>query len=243
MNIIPITIPRSNYAPLSFNKIGIVMHWMDGELIDADARFSHDGSKVSAQYGIGRDGTIHQYVREDWEAFHSGNQDHNRYWIGIEHAGSPTNPPSQVTLDISAQLIAEISRRWKISPSATTIIRHSQVVATECPGTLDVEYIIQKANLILNSKSMKAPFNVRVPVEMQGIPASTEFHYSDGVVGDLIDQDNDLVFDHITVTHNGAAVVLPLSNANDPAGYVWVREGLWQDIGTDNQRAVIASPV
>jgi N-acetyl-anhydromuramyl-L-alanine amidase AmpD len=38
---------------------------MDGTLAGTDAWFTNPASQVSAQYGIGKNGEVHQYVKEE----------------------------------------------------------------------------------------------------------------------------------------------------------------------------------
>lgn len=71
--------------------------------------------------------------------------------------------PTQVCHDTSAQLVADLCRKYNIPCDADHIKRHKQYMSTECPGTLDVEYIISKANSIINGTPME-PFNYELYV-------------------------------------------------------------------------------
>jgi N-acetyl-anhydromuramyl-L-alanine amidase AmpD len=51
---------RKGYRPEA-----IVIHIMDGTLIGTDSWFANHTSQVSAHYGIGKNGEIHQYVQEN----------------------------------------------------------------------------------------------------------------------------------------------------------------------------------
>ena len=61
----------------------IVIHVMDGSLSGTDSWFNNPASGVSAHYGVGKDGVIHQYVQENDTAFHAGTIV-NPVWTGIE---------------------------------------------------------------------------------------------------------------------------------------------------------------
>src|SRR5438874_2970529 len=85
--------------PAGFRPEAVVIHIMDGPMSAADSHFNDPKAKVSAHYGIGRDGEIHQYVKETDTAFHAGiivnpiwpllkpGVNPNFYTIGIEHEG------------------------------------------------------------------------------------------------------------------------------------------------------------
>ena len=89
---------RKGYRPEA-----IVIHIMDGTLIGTDSWFANHTSQVSAHYGIGKSGEIHQYVQENDTAWHAGrvdapvwklirpNLNPNLYTIGIEHEGKPND--------------------------------------------------------------------------------------------------------------------------------------------------------
>lgn len=133
----------------------IVIHVMDGSLAGTDAWFNDASSGVSAHYGIGKDGAIHQYVREDDTAFHAGTIvnpawtrirkdalgrpiNPNFYTIGIEHAGWGTkdDPWPDAQRDASLALVREIAARWNIPLTAEHVIPHRLIRSTKpnCPG-------------------------------------------------------------------------------------------------------------
>lgn len=128
----------------------IVCHWIVGTLSAADITFQNTTTNTSAHYGVGNN-EIHQYVKEPSTAYHAGNWDMNLRSIGIEHQGGPNLPISNETYETSAQLIADICKRGGLTPSSTTIIPHRSVVATQCPGTLDVNRLINRAREIIST--------------------------------------------------------------------------------------------
>jgi lysozyme family protein len=129
-----------------------VMHWMVGYLASTDAIFQVAARRVSTNYGI-EDGVIHQYVRDGDYAFGSGNTRANTYGISIEHSGGnlirgERRQPSQATVESSAQLLAALAKRygWGRLVLGRNVYRHSDFVATECCGSLQVDQIIARAN-------------------------------------------------------------------------------------------------
>lgn len=126
----------------------IVIHWMVGTLASTDTVFSQNNSQVSAHYGI-EEASIHQYVKESNTAWHSGDGNMNLRSIGIEHSATPSRPASTKTIETSAQLVADICKRYSIPCDRSHIIKHSEVSPTQCPGTIPVDTIISKAANIL----------------------------------------------------------------------------------------------
>lgn len=118
----------------------IVIHWMVGTLAGTDAQFQKPNG-TSAHYGI-EDENVHQYVKEEHVAYHAGVYAMNQRSIGIEHSAAPDRPATEKTYNTSARLIAEICQRYSITPDRTHIIKHSEVKATQCPGTMDLDKLI-----------------------------------------------------------------------------------------------------
>lgn len=138
----------TNYSQGTSKKIGIVFHWIVGELSSADAKFTKPNQKVSAHFGIGSNGEIHQYVPVENIAWHTGKADANRNYIGIEHAGGQLlkngsrKKPTQACHDASARLIRWLHNEYNIPVIGYP---HSKFVATMCSGSLDYQYILGKA--------------------------------------------------------------------------------------------------
>jgi N-acetylmuramoyl-L-alanine amidase len=98
----------------------VVIHIMDGTLHGTDTWFLDPASRVSAHYGVGATGTVHQYVAEGDAAWHAGRRynptwklikdtpNPNFYTIGIEHEGEADTPWSDAMLGTSARLVMEI---------------------------------------------------------------------------------------------------------------------------------------
>lgn len=175
MNITFVQSPNfdSNRKPID----RIIIHWIVGNLAAADAVFKKSGS-TSAHYGVEED-TVHQYVKEDQVAYHAGNYAMNQRSIGIEHSADPNRPASTKTYETSAQLIAHISTAYKIPLDRTHILRHGEVVPTQCCGTVDVDKLISLAKKyqggdtvanykgydLSNPESMKVAVDILVRVQ------------------------------------------------------------------------------
>lgn len=149
MNIIKKPCPnyivgRNNHKP----EI-IVIHVMDGTLTGTDAWFANKDSQVSAHYGVGVKGEIHQYVNEADQAWHAGRVvsptfklykgdglNPNLYTIGIEHEGKADSIWTTEQKVASADLIKDICTRYNIPIDRDHIIGHYQVYAAKpnCPG-------------------------------------------------------------------------------------------------------------
>lgn len=134
---------RGGYRPEA-----VVIHIMAGTLTGTDAHFANPASQVSAHYGIGKQGQIHQYVKEEDTAFHVGTVDRptwalikpgvnpNLYCIGIEHEGQATDIWTEELKAASASMVRDICQRWQIPIDRDHIIGHYQIRASKpnCPA-------------------------------------------------------------------------------------------------------------
>lgn len=148
MDIIKKTSP--NFTKGTNLPKAVVIHIMAGTLVGTDDWFSRPSSKVSAHYGIGKKGEIHQYVKEKDSAWHAGIVNNpswklydkvknpNTYTIGIEHEGNENSVWSIEMKVSSARLIKDICTRWKIPIDRDHIIGHYEIDAVRrpnCPAT------------------------------------------------------------------------------------------------------------
>lgn len=144
----------------------ITLHIMVGHLAGTDNTFKHPGG-ASAHYGIGADGTIHQYVNENDGSWSDANYASNNSTISIEHEGGMDGIPcTKACMDASAQLCANIARQqgWThLQHNGLTgnIWLHREIPGTDhagcpdlAPNGLDTQYIINKANQILEGDNM-----------------------------------------------------------------------------------------
>lgn len=135
-----------NYDDASYRKPidRVVIHWFGvGKQAGADATFQKPGG-TSAHYSI-EDDSIHQYVAEENVAYHAGVYAMNQRSIGIEHSAEPGRDATEATYRNSGALVAQICKKYNIPLDRTHIIKHSEVKATQCPGTMDLDKIINLA--------------------------------------------------------------------------------------------------
>lgn len=144
----------------------ITDHWMAGTLVGTDEHFQNPGTIIdgrgtgtSSTYGIGRDAdgsvVVHQYVKEGEYVHSDGDAASNASTISIEHEGGYVRDGVLVGVDEeilakSAELHADIAARngWGELAVMGNVFPHKHYVATECPGTLDLERIVAAANRI-----------------------------------------------------------------------------------------------
>lgn len=121
--------------------------------------------EASAHYGIGKNGEIRSYVDENNTAWHAGNWNANISSIGIEHCnttGDPTWQVAQTTIEASARLCADISKRYGLGQLVVgkNIFSHSDFSVTACPGPYlkpRLQEIANQANVLLNGGSSTSP--------------------------------------------------------------------------------------
>lgn len=141
---------------------------MVGYLAGTDSTFANSASQASAHYGIGADGTIHQYVSERDGSYSDANYVSNNSTISIEHEGGMSNGAvcTQACIDASARLCADIARRygWKKlwhDGLKGNVWLHREIPGTDhaacpdlAPNGLPYQQVIDKANNLLEGKEM-----------------------------------------------------------------------------------------
>lgn len=160
-------IDAANYTKgrLFWSPRFVVVHWTAGTLDATVKHFRNPKTRASAHLVV-KDGTVVQMVSFDDTAWHAGDWIANLQSIGIEHEGGPGLPISNETYQTSANVIAEIHKRYGWGePSPATVRPHSAFRPTACPGTLDV------ARLIVLAREAYHPKAVVVPVEYEVVPA------------------------------------------------------------------------
>lgn len=128
-------------------KLGFIIHWMAGNLASTDAVFQNRARNTSAHFGIENE-VIHQYVDVNNTAYHAGNWDVNLTTVGIEHSAQPGRDATDATYESSAQLIAQVIHNDSVG---NNLRPHNAIVATACPGTVDVGRIARRVNEILGA--------------------------------------------------------------------------------------------
>jgi N-acetyl-anhydromuramyl-L-alanine amidase AmpD len=152
MNIINKFSPNISTGRKTYKPEAIVIHIMEGTLPGTDNWFANPQSKVSAHYGIGKNGEVHRYVEEKDTAWHAGRVyapswnlikrsanglfvNPNYYTIGIEHEGNENSPWPDQMYQSSGSLISEISLRWGIPVDRSHILGHHEIYSEKtCPG-------------------------------------------------------------------------------------------------------------
>jgi len=163
MTIINVPSPNFHQGRQGFSPEAIVIHIMEGTLSGTDSWFASTISQVSAHYGIGKSGQVHQYVKEPDTAFHAGRVNApswslikqsgtafinpNLYTIGIEHEGNDESDWTDEMYDTSSSLIRDISGRWAIPLDRQHIIGHHEIYSLKtCPGNkVDLNKLIALA--------------------------------------------------------------------------------------------------
>lgn len=160
-NITWIGSPNHYQGRNGYHITHITLHIMVGHLTGTDSVFQHPNG-ASAHYGIGADGTIHQYVNENDGSWSDANYASNNSTISIEHEGGMNGIPcTQACMNASAKLCADIAKRqgWthlQHDGLNGNIWLHREIPGTDhfgcpdrAPNSLDVNYVINKANQLL----------------------------------------------------------------------------------------------
>lgn len=164
-NITWIGSPNHYQGRNGYHITHITLHIMVGYLSGTDSVFNNPSTQASAHYGIGSNGTIHQYVSESDGSFSDANYASNNSTISIEHEGGMAGVPcTQACMDASARLCADIARRhgwtylWHNGLKGNVWL-HREIPGTDhygCPDNtingLDVNYVINKANQLLQGE-------------------------------------------------------------------------------------------
>lgn len=137
--------------------VALVPHIAEGSLSSVDATFTGGGRQASAHFCV-EGTTVHQYVSLDDTAWAVGNFAGNQETVSVEHAGTTANPPTRQTLETSARLFAWLARRygWSRLVLGENVKLHKWYSATSCPSTMDVDWLVARANEILEGGDMTA---------------------------------------------------------------------------------------
>lgn len=133
------SIPKTNYTIGRNHKVDqITFHHIVGDAPSALARFRKPNEQVSSTYVISAAGTVYYVVDEKNTPYTDGNFASNSRAITIEHAGPPY---AEKMYQASIKLCKEIRSRHNI----TRFKRHRDIIATACPGGLNVERIVKES--------------------------------------------------------------------------------------------------
>ncbi|MDR1567691.1 MAG: N-acetylmuramoyl-L-alanine amidase [Streptococcaceae bacterium] len=109
-------------------------------------------------------------VGENYVAYHAGNWDVNTRSVGLEHvnsSGAPNWSVAPETLENSARLIVDICRRYGIPIDRAHIKGHNEISATACPGGINVDVLVKRAQEIANG-TQPTPTPAPTPVQKLG---------------------------------------------------------------------------
>ena len=129
----------SNYAHAHRRASAVrllVIHATEASYGGTIAWFANPRARASANYVVGRDGAVTQMVPWWHIAWHAGNGWVNAHSLGIEHEGY-TNTPWTFTdaeYRTSAQLVAQLARRYRIPLDRRHVIGHNEVPDPFHPG-------------------------------------------------------------------------------------------------------------
>ena len=125
----------------------VTLHVIEGSLSAADSWFNNPDAEVSAHFGVGFDGRLHQYVGIHDVAYHAGRVllptwvglvegvNPNTVTVGIEHEGNGTEPWPAPMIFASAVLSAWLCERFTLQPSPAYFPLHREIFAGKtCPG-------------------------------------------------------------------------------------------------------------
>jgi N-acetylmuramoyl-L-alanine amidase len=177
MNIVRKPSPNFTHGRRGRKPIAIVIHIMEGTLTGTDAWFANRASRVSAYYGVGKKGEVHQYVDEHDTAADEGIVDRpswrllkhgvnpNYYTLGIEHEGKAGDALTEPQMAASAELIAGIAKRWNIPLDRDHIIGHHEIrFGKPCPGPgVNIDALIERAKTFTDT-SVNSPTDSLSPI-------------------------------------------------------------------------------
>lgn len=137
--------------------VALVPHIAEGGMASVDATFAGGGRQASAHFCV-EGTTVHQYVGLDDTAWAVGDFEGNQETVSVEHAGTTAHPPTRQTLETSAHLFARLARLygWDRLVLGENVRLHKWYSATSCPSTMDVGWLVARANEILGGNDMTA---------------------------------------------------------------------------------------
>lgn len=158
MNAKAIKISNKRWTRQHTNKKMYVIHWTATDVEQMNNHFKKAGREVSYHYAV-KEGNVYQYVDTRFIAHHAGNWETNKKSVGVAlDGGYGDNPkPSDKTHDTTAELIARDAYQRGIKKLVLNdnVYGHGHEDvgggSTQCPGSTDVDYIINKANEFIMS--------------------------------------------------------------------------------------------
>lgn len=185
----------------------IVLHHTVSTYSGAIAWFGSTKAGTSAHYIVSNKGEIAALLEEYYTAYHSGNYVMNQRSIGIETEWYSGMTRTDKLYNTVGKLVADIAKYYNISLDRTHIIKHNEVVATQCPGTLDVDRVIAVAKSINNSNSNMDKTICYTPQENDNIIKALDVQKqvgekyigkTDGTAGEIITKIENTIAGHKT---------------------------------------------
>lgn len=121
----------------------IVLHYSAGELLSqTDIKFLNPRRLASVHFAI-ENTEIHEYVKPEDTAFHSGSIEVDKRSIGIILTGGVNMPVTDITYQTLELFLEELCRKHRILIDLDHIKGHKEITKGECPGTLDIDRIVK----------------------------------------------------------------------------------------------------
>lgn len=153
-------VPNKTPSGMYMHK-GLVLHIMQGTLEGTDSWFHNPKAQVSAHFGVGKDGTIYQWVNAHDKAW--AEVSGNGYWISVENEGKTGELLTQAQVEANAKIYAWAHRSFGCKlqlanePGGEGLGYHSMGGADwgnhpDCPGHLIVsqrQAILDRAHDLL----------------------------------------------------------------------------------------------
>ena len=209
----------------------VVLHHTACTYQQAINTFGSPNAKTSAHYIISNKGELAAMLEEYNTAYHAGNYDTNQRSIGIETEWyEGMGDRTEALYEKVSALVADICKYHKIPIDLDHIKPHKDFKATQCPGTLDIPRIIDRARAINNPAPVETP-----------LQACLRQH------GELIAQLEALKKEHekcnlnaIEISSLKAQVLTLTTERNEAVGSSQAKDKMISDLRTRIDKAVIA---
>lgn len=173
--------PKATWKPIPGNHTSggnsprlLIIHTIVGSLAGADSWFRNSSSRVSAHFGVGKDGRIWQWVDTSSRAW--ANVGANSISISIENEGQTNEPLTPEQVESNAAIYAwahkthGIPYAYASSATGSGLGYHSQFGAwslggTACPGTKRVN---QRADIMKRAAEITGGSVPKVPAPVTG---------------------------------------------------------------------------
>ena len=145
-------------------RLFLFPHICEGYYEGSISTLKDPNRQASAQYVI-EGSKAAQLVSEDDTSWHCGNWWYNRRSISYEMVGTTANPPSRDTLDTTAYMMAQASKKYFNGAKlvrGTNVMLHREVSSTTCPATSDIDWLMKRANEYIGGAAASTPENAPV---------------------------------------------------------------------------------